>query len=372
MVEVDKTLSSVLVLVSIGALIIITIFLLGVIKSNLTQSLNSTTENILSDNGTTIILTSTPSSKVSAVTKNRTWLSFDGNKDYIDLTPNVFKSYITNSTNTTYNFWINNTEEVFVGTVFIALHGNNNNGSFIKISIRNNGNNISILENGTSTTQSNETVPISKWAMVTIIKEGPIISNVYINNAEKSISHITSIATINTNVTFIGNSNSQVVVGSLDEFRIYNTSLTQSEIASIFNNGRKRNISILGTSNDANQVLYLPMNENSGSTVYDLSGQSNNGTIINATYGNDDINIPLVDDIDYTQTADTFTLINDFYSWSGIVASYNILVESTQITAISSMISQFGTYPILVGLVGTIIFLGLVIFFLIKGFSPRI
>ena len=49
--------------------------------------------------------------------------------------------------------------------------------------------------------------------------------------------------------------------------------------------------------------------------------------------------------------------------------STTFTVDSAEFNATQTMITQFGTYPTLVGLVGTIIFLGLVIGVLVGSFA---
>ena len=54
--------------------------------------------------------------------------------------------------------------------------------------------------------------------------------------------------------------------------------------------------------------------------------------------------------------------------YSNVNLSYTYLEGGAACTATDEMITQFGTYPVLVGLVGTIIFLGLVIGVLVASF----
>lgn len=119
---------------------------------------------------------------------------------------------------------------------------------------------------------------------------------------------------------------------------------------------------------DADLLFYYNLNENSGTIAYDVLGNANNGTISGATWNNDGINNTLTEDIDYNRTDTTFTTINSEFAWSEVLANYNFFSETEARNAISSMSAQFSLYPILIGLLGTIIFIGLVIFVLAKSF----
>ncbi len=115
----------------------------------------------------------------------------------------------------------------------------------------------------------------------------------------------------------------------------------------------------------------LRFNENQGTTAYDVSGNANNGTITGATWNNDGVDNTLTENVDYSTTPTTLTILNSEFAWSEVLTSYLVLTESAANTAVGSMIAVFGTYPILIGLVGTIIFLGLVIFVLTRSFITK-
>ena len=98
-------------------------------------------------------------------------------------------------------------------------------------------------------------------------------------------------------------------------------------------------------------VLWLDINENSGSVTVDKSGLENNGTINGAVYTNDDNTITLVNDIDYDASSSTdFTILNDIYSWSELNASYTYTTETG-----SSSTSVLRTTGIFIGLIFLII-----------------
>ena len=66
------------------------------------------------------------------------------------------------------------------------------------------------------------------------------------------------------------------------------------------------------------------LNENSGTTAYDVSGNGNNGTITGATWNNDGVNVTLTENVDYSLTGgenNIFTLINSAYDYTNILIS---------------------------------------------------
>jgi len=116
----------------------------------------------------------------------------------------------------------------------------------------------------------------------------------------------------------------------------------------------------------------LKLNENQGTIAYDVSGNENNGEITGATYNNDSFIITLTNAVDYTLSGNIFTIINPFYAWNQIVTSYDFESDNAGKTATNSLITEFATFPALIGLVGTIIFLGLIIFLLARGFESKV
>lgn len=121
---------------------------------------------------------------------------------------------------------------------------------------------------------------------------------------------------------------------------------------------------------DIDSSLWLNLNENNGTVVHDVSGNLNNGNITLATWATDGILNTLTAITDYTinPTTGLFTIVNDDFIWAEMTVSWTYIVTSSASSASNSMINQFATYPALIGLVGTIIFLGLVIGILVVSF----
>lgn len=70
----------------------------------------------------------------------------------------------------------------------------------------------------------------------------------------------------------------------------------------------------------------------------------------------------------FTASADGVLLNATTATFADVNVSYTYLQGGDACTANNVMITQFGTYPVLVGLVGTIIFLGIVIGVLVASF----
>ncbi len=104
------------------------------------------------------------------------------------------------------------------------------------------------------------------------------------------------------------------------------------------------------------------------SLEYGTGSNTFTDAITGATWQDDGINVTLVEDTDYTLSTNQFTIINNNVAWNQIRTQYNFLNDTVERNAVNSMINQFGTYPALIGLVGTIIFLGLVIVILVVSF----
>ncbi len=108
----------------------------------------------------------------------------------------------------------------------------------------------------------------------------------------------------------------------------------------------------------------LKFNENQGIIAYDVSGNTNNAAISGTTWNNDGVLVTLTDLVDYTLSGATFTVINSDLDWDQIVTSYIYSADTRGTDAANSMVDEFLLYPVLVGLLGTIILLGAVIFLL--------
>lgn len=112
----------------------------------------------------------------------------------------------------------------------------------------------------------------STWTHVTITYDGTNV-RFYLNGVLDTTS-ATSVATIfdSTNNIIVGAVNSgaaQFFPGRLADFRVYKSTLTAAEAASLYQ----------GTSPDDTVFLHLPLCEGAGAIAHDVSGNQNHGTI---------------------------------------------------------------------------------------------
>jgi len=77
--------------------------------------------------------------------------------------------------------------------------------------------------------------------------------------------------------------------------------------------------------NNNDLLLRLKLNENSGTTAYDVSGNSNDGTISGATWNDDGIWVDLIEGIDYliNRFTGAWDLLNQALDRTGVNISYN-------------------------------------------------
>jgi len=120
-------------------------------------------------------------------------------------------------------------------------------------------------------------LPVNQWVFVTATYNASTGTATFYHNG-------TSVSTASWGTTAIGASTEPVAIGTrpsditsslsfpgfIDNVFIYNTALSSTAVADLYNN--------------ANLVAYYNFNEGSGSTANDASGNGNNGTINGATY----------------------------------------------------------------------------------------
>ena len=115
-----------------------------------------------------------------------------------------------------------------------------------------------------------------------------------------------------------------------------------------------------GIVDDTNLVLNLKFNENSGTTAYDSSGNSNDGTISGASWANDGIWVNLVSGVDYVLSVSTFKIINNVYSYSMIYIDYGYSTLEESQNAITNTIDAIKNIAIWLPILLIIIILGIV------------
>ena len=97
----------------------------------------------------------------------------------------------------------------------------------------------------------------------------------------------------------------------MDEFRIYDLSLNDIEVKSLFDSGRYKNDGVLETENDDNLILYYSFNENTGKMVHDNRKFGKDGEIHYANFFDDGINVTLTEGTDYVRKNKEYIINGD-------------------------------------------------------------
>ena len=215
-------------------------------------------------------------------------LSFDGVDDYISGAASSTLD-VTSTNLITISAWVNfNSNNSNVNYVFAhtrntglnqqyALTINPNNKIYF---VADHNSTTALFEqNGGNSGQS--ALSLNQWNHISMTYDGSAV-RLYLNG----LLDFENFVTDNFSSTFIGNYNigqradgSYKFNGQIENINVWNIALTQSEI--------QRYMSTTPTGNEAGLVGYWNFNEGSGSTVNDLSGNGNNGTISGATWSTD-------------------------------------------------------------------------------------
>ncbi len=240
------------------------------ISSTRTTSFSDT---ILADNASVQTLSETPIGSVTTTALNRTWLSFDGINDEVNLGGNNL--CIGGTINFTISAWVNVSSGLVADdyTILSKKEGSECTNCLWFYLDHLKGNLTFSVDFETDTDISAKTfVNDSNWhhvavtvfqnttnANVTMFVDG-VIENSTLNSEPISIT--------TTKDLIIGSrSDRDFFNGSIDEFRIYGTNLSVSDISQINSSGRTQNKSLPKT----NLFCWFPFNENSGTTVHSFN-----------------------------------------------------------------------------------------------------
>lgn len=272
------------VIIGIGSLIVITILVL-LIVSTVTNVYNDLDGSIAGSEDLIVLGTEQtlahPPQNLIATTPENSWLTFDGVNDAIITTALP----LIKGSNFSISFWAyfpNNASEGHIfgnrwnSTEQFAL-GKRDTNTFIQGALYNGS---SGGYSGGATT--NIITPVGEWLHI-VYKVNETQSAIYGSDGKTNL--IMNNIVYNENANFGGATTPYLILGdrqdspnnpiemSLDEVRIYNTTLTNSQITEIYNSGLQANSSLPSDG----LVLWYSFNENSGTTVYDKSGNLNHG-----------------------------------------------------------------------------------------------
>jgi len=206
-------------------------------------------------------------------------LGFDGNNDYVDIGDMLSIGAYTKIA------WVkrangSKNNNIISGNTGHALWAPNHYG--FKLSAGHNG--------SWNTVQDIEALEIGEWNFVAVTYDPNVASGtmvLYKNGAQ--IDNATGVARQNeSSATYIGRyGGGNHWIGSIDEVAIWNEALTAAEITSIYNNSGNElnaNTNYGNYSSEPNLIGYWRMNEGTGSSTLDHSGNGNNGIIGGASW----------------------------------------------------------------------------------------
>ena len=231
-------------------------------------------------NGQTYNESGTYSYSVNSVTNNHS-MSFDGFDDYVTVNNNL-----GSTSQMSISVWLN-IENQSTGPKDIIGNWNGGNSSYL-LSYEGAVQEISFICLGTSVSFPLFSSDFNTWINVSVNYDGSIIS-IYKNgqlmnsvNASGLIPQGSSIITFGTeeNLNFCQSHwNNCSFEGYIDNLQIWNESLSINDIQNYMN--------CPPTGNEEGLVGYWNFEEGEGNTVYDLSGNENNGVINGAAYSTD-------------------------------------------------------------------------------------
>jgi len=210
------------------------------------------------------------------------YLELDGTGDYVDV---AFNTIISNTTDYSISAWIYPTE---LGRTQSIVGFTNATQGYPRLNFESN-NRILHHAGGEKYVYSNKVFAsgdLNKWWHIVAVVNDTTSSDkwlVYINGVEDSW-HIAADTGTYYNPTAtmdIGASDgASFFNGSIDEVRIYNTSLSPTDISEIYTSGRVANSSI---PNSSDLVGWWSMDEGVGQTAEDSSNEDNTGTLVGDT-----------------------------------------------------------------------------------------
>lgn len=398
---VNQVVAGIIIIFVLVMLVFAVIFTLSIVTptANQVTSISGSDLNFLVDNNTISQLSTTPSGNFAINANQFTALGFDGINSFINVSKALNPSALnfTGGKNFTITFFMNTSnvnkanQTIFAKSRRVGKQGwevNMQSG----ILFLNVGNGTAGLgptgwseNNFSKFTAFNNTY----YHIAIAFNETPLgqraTADLYVNGVYNSTVVLPATVYNITDANFapiIGNNYSNGTLtgfnGTLDEIRIYNTTLTAAQISDLSNTGRNHEVNALGSATDAALVFYLSLNENSGTTAYDTSRWKNNGTIFTGTYQNDGVSVSLVSGpfADYNQTGDKWELNNDSFAWAELDATYsassvennfnNTALNFT--SGLENLTSQIPSIFRMLGVILVIGFLGLMVALLYKAF----
>ena len=214
--------------------------------------------------------------------KENNALEFDGTNDYV--TTNIAGNNLDITNAFTLECWIkfNQQKEAW----FFGNYEGDDQGASLVYN-RNGNSRISFYDGVGFNGQTEETyIDIGKWYHIALTRDNSDNYSIYINGQERSSFNTSQTAFTDTafelslgdawTTDYPNRTHEAVLDGLIGEARVWTVKRTQTEIQDNMN--KKLN------GNEEGLYIYYPMNEGTGSTVYDESTNNNDGTISGASW----------------------------------------------------------------------------------------
>ena len=203
-------------------------------------------------------------------------LSFDGVNDVVSIPG----SASINLSQGTWEAWVNVSTLSHHNRILFKEDGSGNSKYELYILDSSNGSGFhaDVVSGLTrySVTASSVTATTGTWYHVAATYDGTDLK-IYVNGTLRGTTNVGSSIDANTGSLGIGGNltgtPSSLFEGNIDEVRIWNTVRTQTDIAN--------NMNTELTGSESGLAAYYNCNEGSGTTLYDLTSNSNNGTLLN-------------------------------------------------------------------------------------------
>jgi len=253
-----------------------------------------------------------PNSNNGALTNGTSWivsgcfagsgkaLNFDGTNDYV-LMPAGFMNAFDGLSHFSFCGWVypTNLSGTTWGTFFTnyASFGNWNRATFHQLPNSYGGGADDILISisnvgayGEAWTTSN-VLELNKWVHLAVVYDGTAADNagkikIYVNGKPETLSFPSGTnfpATIaaDANTSYIGRYHNPDYFkgGNFDEFSFWNTTLTEAQV--------RENMTKTLAGNETGLFAYYRFDQSDGTTLYDISGNGYNGTLINMDAASD-------------------------------------------------------------------------------------
>lgn len=213
-------------------------------------------------------------------------LSFNGSSDYI-VVPGTINNFL-NTSAITVSAWVKANGSSFAQDTGFVTEGFMGDGN-VRFGL------IGYMDTGGSSTKVaagfyngswrvvNQTGSFSfnQWVHLVGTYDGSII-RLYINGVQDNSTNYVGSLPLGNEEWRIGRrwDTGTYLNGSIDDVRIYNRVLSQSEIQDLYGTGQQT----FQNPNNQGLVGYWPLNESAGTKIGDASGNKNSGTLANATW----------------------------------------------------------------------------------------